>query len=132
MSYGDHRGKLYWFDWDTLRKTILGLVPHIALLLGLFMSHVNGLLRYGYPLIAATPLICAYTYYAVTQPHMAQTDVLPEEDKTRTVRFVKKGKNSLKRALGNTVQSEKNIIRKLCYSVLRRLDHSEKNAPPEE
>ena len=30
---------------------------------GLFMSHVNGLLRYGYPLIAATPLICGYTVY---------------------------------------------------------------------
>lgn len=55
-------------------RAILGLVPHIALMIGMFMTHVNGLLRYGYPLIAGAPLICAYTYYAVSKEKMTLTD----------------------------------------------------------
>ena len=43
--------------------SLMGLAPHLFLLIGLFMSHVNGLIRYGYPLIAATPLILAFVGY---------------------------------------------------------------------
>ncbi len=43
--------------------SVIGLAPHLFLLIGLFMSHVNGLIRYGYPLVAATPLIIAFTVY---------------------------------------------------------------------
>ena len=49
------------------RLSLLGLAPNIFLLVGLFMSHVNGLLRYGYPLIAASPLICAYVLYIASK-----------------------------------------------------------------
>jgi len=45
----------------------LGLVPSLALMIGLMMSHVNGELRYGYPLIAAAPLNMAWVLYAVSR-----------------------------------------------------------------
>ncbi len=112
-------------------RAILGLVPHIALMIGLFMSHVNGLLRYGYPLIAATPLISAYSYFAANRLRTLQADVPHEEVKVKHSR-VKAEKNILKNVLDNTVQAEKNIIRKLCYSVLRRLDETEKDKFPKE
>lgn len=41
-----------------------GLMPSLVLLIGLFMSHVNGEIRYGYPLIAAAPLNFAWVLYA--------------------------------------------------------------------
>lgn len=45
----------------------LGLVPSLALMIGLMMSHVNGEIRYGYPLIAAAPLNMAWVLYAVSR-----------------------------------------------------------------
>ena len=45
----------------------LGLVPSLALAIGLLMSHVNGELRYGYPLIAAAPLNMVWVLYAVSR-----------------------------------------------------------------
>ena len=45
----------------------LGLVPSLTLMIGLVMSHVNGEIRYGYPLIAAAPLNIAWVLYAVSQ-----------------------------------------------------------------
>ena len=45
---------------------LLGQLPSLTLLVGLFMSHVNGEIRYGYPLIAAAPLCFAWTLYAVS------------------------------------------------------------------
>ncbi len=44
----------------------LGLTPSVVLMLGLLMSHVNGNIRYGYPLIAAAPLNAAWVLYAVS------------------------------------------------------------------
>lgn len=44
----------------------LGAFPSLVLWVGLFLSHVNGLLRYGYPLIAASPLVCIFTVYALS------------------------------------------------------------------
>ena len=38
----------------------LGLFPAFILFVGLFMSHVNGEIRYGYPLIAVAPLLLAW------------------------------------------------------------------------
>ena len=46
---------------------LLGVFPSLVLWVGLFFSHVNGLLRYGYPLIAATPLVCAFVIYGVSK-----------------------------------------------------------------
>ena len=46
---------------------LLGVSPSLILWIGLFMSHVNGLLRYGYPLVAATPLVCAFAAYSVAK-----------------------------------------------------------------
>ena len=45
----------------------LSLLPSLVLWGGLFMSHVNGLLRYGYPLIATGPLMCAFVVYSVSK-----------------------------------------------------------------
>ncbi len=45
----------------------LGLFPSLTLFVGLFMSHVNGEIQYGYPLIAATPLIFAYVLYCTSK-----------------------------------------------------------------
>ncbi|MBR5109283.1 MAG: acyltransferase family protein [Clostridia bacterium] len=45
----------------------LGLIPSLTLFIGLFMSHVNGEIRYGYPLIAATPLVFCWVLYASSQ-----------------------------------------------------------------
>ena len=45
---------------------LLGLLPSITLAIGLLMSHVNGNIRYGYPLIAAAPLNIAWVLYAVS------------------------------------------------------------------
>ena len=39
----------------------LGLFPAFILFVGLFMSHVNGEIRYGYPLIAVAPLLLAWS-----------------------------------------------------------------------
>lgn len=61
---------------------LIGLSPHLFLLVGLFMSHVNGLIRYGYPLIAATPLIIAFTIFAAAPPEKsvpASAAPTPEE-----------------------------------------------------
>ena len=43
---------------------VLGLLPSLTLMAGLFMSHVNGNIRYGYPLIAAAPMNLAWVIYA--------------------------------------------------------------------
>ena len=45
-------------------KGFLGLIPSLAIFVGLFMSHVNGELRYGYPMNAATPLVLAWVIHA--------------------------------------------------------------------
>ena len=45
----------------------LGLIPSLALMIGLVMSHVNGEIRYGYPLIAVAPLNMAWVMYAVSR-----------------------------------------------------------------
>ncbi len=45
----------------------LGLVPSLALAIGLVMRSVNGEIRYGYPLIAAAPLNMAWVLYAVSR-----------------------------------------------------------------
>lgn len=50
----------------------LGLFPSLVLLIGLLFSHVNGEIRYGYPLIAATPLICAWVAHAVAEKQSKQ------------------------------------------------------------
>lgn len=54
----------------SLRKksglALLGLLPSLTLAAGLLMSHVNGNIRYGYPLIAAAPLNIAWVLYAVS------------------------------------------------------------------
>lgn len=99
-----------------------GLVPHLALMMGLFMSHVNGLLRYGYPLIAATPLICGYTVYAVSHCRTAPIDAArhaqPEAGLLPGGR-----KAFLTRTTGKAVQALRNKLRDVCYSVLNRLEN---------
>ena len=57
------------FGYSVSKKSLyslLGLIPGLILLIGLFFSHVNGMMRYAYPLIAQTPLLIAYVYYATT------------------------------------------------------------------
>ena len=44
-------------------RMILGLTLPFFLLAGLFMSHVNGELRYGFPLVADSPVVIAYAVY---------------------------------------------------------------------
>ena len=51
-------------------KMLCGLLPAFVLFVGLFMSHVNGMLRYGYPLIAVGPLLLAWAVHAVHEPEM--------------------------------------------------------------
>ena len=41
-------------------RILYGLIPAFVLFVGLFMSHVNGMLRYGYPLVAVGPLLLAW------------------------------------------------------------------------
>ena len=59
------------FAWSLLAMTayalfkknkyaIFGVLPIVIFLIGLFFSHVNGSIRYGYPLIASTPLFIAF------------------------------------------------------------------------
>ena len=42
------------------KYAIFGVLPIVIFLIGLFFSHVNGSIRYGYPLIASTPLFIAF------------------------------------------------------------------------
>ena len=49
------------------RLAVLGLLPSILLAAGLIMSHINGNIRYGYPLIAAAPLNVAWVLYTVSR-----------------------------------------------------------------
>lgn len=51
---------------------LTGLVPDLVLLAGLFLSHVNGEIRYGYPMIATAPLILAYVAGRGGRPDAAQ------------------------------------------------------------
>lgn len=46
------------------RMAFLGLVPALMLFIGLFMSHVNGEIRYGYPMIASVPVFFPWILYA--------------------------------------------------------------------
>lgn len=58
VGYAAYRRSLWGF---------LASFPSLVLWIGLFMSHVNGLIRYGYPLIASTPVVCAFTVYGVSE-----------------------------------------------------------------
>lgn len=63
VGYASYKRSLWGF---------LGAFPTLVLWIGLFMSHVNGLIRYGYPLIASAPLVCAFAVYGVAQTVMRQ------------------------------------------------------------
>lgn len=73
----------------------LGLMPALVLWVGLFMAHVNGLLRYGYPLIATAPLMFAFGIFAVSH-NMAARPALPSEPKPKAEPRVRRGPQWLK------------------------------------
>lgn len=102
-------------------RAVLGMVPHIVLMIGLFMSHVNGLLRYGYPLIAATPLICAYTFYAVSQKQPAVIDAPTERAQTR-MKLLSGAAASLRPVSDRLTRRIKKMIRNICYYILNRTE----------
>ena len=66
---------------------VLGLLPSLTLMIGLLMSHVNGNIRYGYPLIAAAPLNLGWVIFAASRK-------LPKGEIPDSARF------SLKNLLG--------------------------------
>ena len=107
-------------------QAIFGLIPHIMLMVGMFMSHVNGLLRYGYPLIAATPLICGYTFFAVSKGQPALINAPSEPIIPKTAGLLSKCKAHVKSAFGKGVQALKNVIRNICYAVLHFLEDEKK------
>lgn len=102
-------------------RAVLGMVPDIALMTGLFMTHVNGLLRYGYPLIAATPLICGYTFYAVAQ-RRAAVIAAPAGSAQAKRKPLSGWASSLRRVSGRLTRRIKNRIRDICYYVLKRTE----------
>ena len=101
----------YWYDWLTIPvlrlfigtglymwlcaaafgyaarkrsvRAFLGQIPTLVLFIGLFMSHVNGEIRYGYPLTAVTPLVYGWTLYAAAwdESHRAEKRVREGKDK---------------------------------------------------
>lgn len=62
---------------------LLGLLPSLTLAVGLLMSHVNGNIRYGYPIIAAAPLNVAWVLYAVStrSPESPHRSTLRQEER---------------------------------------------------
>ncbi len=74
----------------------LGLVPSLVLTIGLLISPVNGVLHYGYPLIAAAPLNMAWVLYAVSRtspdnPHHGK--YLRQEEKVQLDFIRRRGKD---------------------------------------
>lgn len=55
-------------------RSFLGMLPAVILFVGLFMSHVNGEIRYGYPLTASTPLVFAWVLFCTSR---SERKVLP-------------------------------------------------------
>ncbi len=116
-SVFDKRSRIYRVRWI------------LILMIGMFMSHVNGLLRYGYPFIAATPLIYGYTVYAVSQSQKAVllTDAPSERKQPKRVwksapQLAANFKASLKGAFRKTSLTLKKLIRKALEAILRHLD----------
>lgn len=112
--------------WHRSAQAFWGLVPQLTLMVGLFMSHVNGLLRYGYPLIAAAPLICGYVFFTVSQEQAALIDAPPEYTQSKAELFLPACKASCGRVLGKAGQFLKNAIRNICYFVLHLLEDKKK------
>ncbi len=52
-------------------RVFLGIFPAFILFIGLFMSHVNGEIRYGYPLIAVAPLLLAWSVAVQHNPALS-------------------------------------------------------------
>lgn len=103
-------------------QALLGMVPQMALMLGLIPSHVNGLLRYGYPLIAATPLICGYTFYAVSQRRAAAIDAPVERAQTKMELLLSERAASLRRVSGKLTRRIRDKIRDICYYILNQTE----------
>ncbi len=103
-------------------RSVLGLVPHIVLMIGLFMSHVNGLLRYGYPLIAATPLIFGYTFYAVSRKRSAPLAAPAASAPASPLPVLSGLRSLLARAFGKLTRLLNGAIRKICYFVLHLVE----------
>ena len=70
VGYSVHRRSLQAF-WGT--------VPSLVLTIGLLFSHVNGEIRYAYPMIAATPLVLSFAIYSISaQKTSIISHTLPE------------------------------------------------------
>ena len=64
------------------RRSLWGFLatfPTLVLWIGLFMSHVNGLIRYGYPLIATAPVVSAFAVYGVAHTIASSATTAPAD-----------------------------------------------------
>ena len=66
-------------------RAFLGQLPAVILFAGLFMSHVNGEIRYGYPLIAATPLFFSWVLYSTSPKNRKRSLAAPAEKASASV-----------------------------------------------